>query len=146
MKAEHIRQLERVPWQIAATLTFKNASWKLHPYAGGGDAGRLIYATFVRNAAIHFGLGVAGVSVFVGETAGIRPHAHVLLIGKNADGKTLAEASLARLEAFWPFGDAKARRVYDVEGAVDYHVAKHVREGGEVNYHGLQQLNRWFKA
>jgi hypothetical protein len=47
-------------------------------------------------------------------------HFHLLMLGRNKEGKTLLDVDTAKWEAAWPFPQAKIKPVTSVSGAASY--------------------------
>lgn len=143
----HFAPLCLVPWTHAITLTFsRNAANDLRFGGKLAEPNDLIYKHFVRPVAIGLKLRVAAASVFVGEAEGIRPHAHLLMLGQNAKGQTLRDFTVLQIGKHWRFGEAFIQRVDDVEGAVRY-LEQNARQSVDTfTLHGHDLLNRWMNT
>lgn len=125
------------------TLTITGAALRNIDPAHAADPSKLALE-FVQEVATSAGLRIGAVSVCVWNNPCVRPHIHLLMLGRTGkSARTLANTDLKQIEQCWPHGLARAKTVDGVDGAVGY-LAKNQRSGGTgYNHHGRRLLNRF---
>lgn len=121
--------LSPYPWTHTVSLDFHPgalAHFQRRARAGEGW-GRMLYTAYIRPVAINTKLGIGAVLTLAGGgTSGHRVHAHALMLGRNANGKTLLDVDPHFLEAPWTNnGTATVQEIYNLPGAIDYLMENH---------------------
>lgn len=102
------KYLDKWPWEWFATLTFK---WIVNPEGVEKELKRWrIKLCKGENIQVAY-LGVLNFKD--------RPHLHLLMLGRNRDGKTLLSADINRAERSWCSG-AKIKPINEKTGAIGY--------------------------
>jgi len=146
MRSQFIPLLD-VPWEYRVELTFTDEALRsLRNSHLMADPSRMTYTKFIRQIAVALGLNIGAAHVFVEAGHDARPHAHVLLIGRDKAGRVLSSFTVNQIAKCWPYGVAHVQRVDVVEAAVGY-LEANCRQGKDsFNLSGYRVLEQWMPS
>lgn len=135
-------ELELIPWEYTATLSFTDAALRKLKNGRLDDPSHLA-VDYLRQVATKMHMRIGAMSVCVWNSQNVRPHVHMLLIGRTGrSNRTLIDCNQTKLEKCWPHGSAVVTPVTDSAGALSYLALNEKHDHTGMNLHGVRLLNR----